>query len=205
MNDPTFVYRRPSWKQIVGIYCTAFTWDYEGDRLRVMLQRNRFGWYPPFGRLVGPDPKACIREAYRVSGIVRLRVGVPVKATSQWLLKRVFGWLAWSQSPLFNSARPRWCYADELPELHPGFSAVIVDARRTMLEEVMPVVYDRFDTVIQYVRSDDWFTMKKALVHELPPSLRNMLSIGWKRPNSLELHLSGRLRSSMGRQMVFRT
>lgn len=205
VKPPTFVFRRPSWKQIVGIYCTAFAWDFEGDRLRVMLQKNRFGWYPPFARLTGPDPKACVREAFREAGVVKLRVGVPVRETSQWLLKRVFGWLAWSQSPLFNSARPSWRYADELDNLHPGFSAVVVDARRTLLEEVLPDVYEKFDTVCRYVKDDDWTCIKKALARELHPQLRNMMSLGWRRPNTLELHLAARLRASSGREVVFRT
>jgi hypothetical protein len=170
-----------------------------------MLQKNRFGWYPPFARLRGPDPKACVREAFREAGVVKLRVGVPVRETSQWLLKRVFGWLAWSQSPLFNSARPRWQYADELGDLHLGFAAVIVDARRTMLEDVMPVVYERFDTVCLYVKDNDWQHIKRALSRELPPPLRNMLSLGWRRPNSLELHLAARLKASSGREVVFRS
>lgn len=199
-----FVYYKPSWQRIVGIYCTAFVWDFDGQHLRVMLQKNRFGWYPPYARLRGPDPEACVKEAFRQSGVVKLKVGIPVPMTSQWLLKRVFCWLAWSQSRLFESARPQWRHADCLVDLHPGFEAVVLDAKRLMVEEVLPFVYDRLDVVCSYVKSDDWFTIKKALLRELRFDLRNMFSYGHRRPNSLELHLATRMKESLGRDPVFR-
>ena len=169
-----------------------------------MLQKNRFGWYPPYRRLTGPDPEACVRQAFRDAGVFRMRIGVQIPVTSQWLLKRVFGWLAWSESTLFPGARPIWCSADSLPEMHPGFAAVVVDGRRVLRDEVLPIVYEKFDTVCRYVQDDDWHAMRKALSMELQPALRGVLSRGRDGPNQLERHLTRRLKASTGREVVFR-